>query len=67
MGVANAQRALQYIRIFGEFFAQEEYSNLIGIFGIMNEPLQSTIGKDALTSLYVLRSHLHDYSLIVDR
>lgn len=51
MGVANAQRALNYIRIFGEFFAQQQYSNLIGIFGIMNEPLQSTIGKDALTSL----------------
>jgi hypothetical protein len=51
MGIANAQRALYYIRIFGEFFAQQEYSNLVGIFGIMNEPLQSTIGKDALTSL----------------
>lgn len=55
MGIANAQRALNYIRIFGEFFAQPEYSNLVGIFGIMNEPLQSTIGKDALTSLWVLR------------
>jgi glucan 1,3-beta-glucosidase len=56
MGLANAQRALNYIRIFTEFFAQPEYSNLIGIFGIMNEPLQSEIGKDALTSLYVFRS-----------
>ena len=56
MGIANAQRALNYIRIFGEFFAQQEYSNLIGIFGIMNEPLQSTIGKDSLTSLCVLRA-----------
>jgi glucan 1,3-beta-glucosidase len=56
MGVANAQRALNYIRIFGEFFAQQEYSSLIGIFGIMNEPLQSVIGKSSLTSLCVLRS-----------
>lgn len=55
MGIANAQRALNYIRIFGEFFAQQEYTNLVGIFGIMNEPLQSVIGKDALTSLCVLR------------
>ena len=54
MGIANAQRALNYIRIFAEFFSQPEYTNLIGIFGIMNEPLQSTIGKDSLTSLYVL-------------
>lgn len=56
MGVANAERALYYIRVFGEFFAQKEYSNLIGIFGIMNEPLQSVIGIDAITSLYVLVS-----------
>ena len=55
MGFANAQRAINYIRIFGEFFSQPEYSNLIGIFGIMNEPLQSVIGKDSLTSLWVLR------------
>jgi len=53
MGIANAQRALNYIRIFGEFFAQQEYTNLVGIFGIMNEPLQSVIGKDALTSFYI--------------
>ena len=64
MGIANAQRALNYIRIFGEFFAQPEYSNLIGIFGIMNEPLQSVIGKDSLTSLCVLRSS-HPDSLII--
>lgn len=53
MGIANAQRALNYIRIFGEFFAQQEYANLVGIFGIMNEPLQSVIGKDSLTSFYI--------------
>lgn len=53
MGIANAQRALYYIRVFGEFFAQSEYSSLVGIFGIMNEPLQSVIGKDALTSFYI--------------
>ena len=65
MGLANAQRALNYIRIFTEFFAQPEYSNLIGIFGIMNEPLQSEIGKDALTSLCVLHSRHPNSSIIV--
>jgi len=64
MGVANAQRALNYIRIFGEFFAQPEYSSLIGIFGIMNEPLQSVIGKSSLTSLCVFRSS-YPNSLII--
>jgi len=58
MGIANAQRALNYIRIFGEFFSQPEYSNLVGIFGVMNEPLQSVIGKDSLTSLWVLHTSL---------
>lgn len=60
MGIANAQRALYYIRIFGEFFAQSEYSNLVGIFGIMNEPLQSVIGKDSLVSLCALLSTCPD-------
>jgi glucan 1,3-beta-glucosidase len=55
MGIANAQRALSYIRVFGEFFAQQEYSNLVGIFGIMNEPAQPLFGKDALVALCVLR------------
>lgn len=64
MGIANAQRALNYIRIFAEFFAQLEYSNLIGIFGIMNEPLQSVIGKDSMTSLCVHRSSHHNSSII---
>jgi len=64
MGVANAQRALNYIRIFGEFFAQQEYSNLVGIFGVMNEPLQSVIGKDSLTSLCVIRSSFSNSSII---
>ena len=64
MGIANAQRALNYIRIFGEFFSQPEYANLVGILGVMNEPLQSVIGKDSLTSLYVLRSS-YPNSLII--
>ncbi|KAF9783864.1 glycoside hydrolase family 5 protein [Thelephora terrestris] len=53
MGIANAQRALSYIRVFGEFFAQQEYSNLVGIFGIMNEPAQPLFGKDALVAFYI--------------
>jgi hypothetical protein len=29
MGVANAQRSLDYIRIFAEFISQPEYANVV--------------------------------------
>jgi glucan 1,3-beta-glucosidase len=51
MGIANAQRTLDYIRIITEFISQPEYQNVIPIFGIVNEALLTTIGKNALTSL----------------
>ncbi|KAG8764321.1 hypothetical protein FRC15_007690, partial [Serendipita sp. 397] len=38
MGVANAQRTLDYIRILAEFISQEEYRNVVPFFGIINEP-----------------------------
>lgn len=53
MGIANAQRALYYIRILTEFISQPEYRNLIPIFGIVNEPLLGIIGQDQLTSFYL--------------
>lgn len=51
MGVANAQRMLNYIRIIAEFITQEEYLDVVPAFGIINEPLLTTIGKDQLTAL----------------
>ncbi|KAJ7511119.1 glycoside hydrolase family 5 protein [Mycena galericulata] len=56
MGVANAQRAMDYIRIIVEFISQPEYVDLIPIFGIVNEALVSTIGIDQITSFY-LQAH----------
>lgn len=53
MGVANAQRALNYIRIFTEFISQPEYNNLVPIFGIVNEALVATIGKDVMKTFYL--------------
>ncbi|KAJ7758995.1 glycoside hydrolase family 5 protein [Mycena maculata] len=53
MGVANAQRTLDYIRIITEFVSQPEYVNLIPMFGIVNEALLSTIGRPQLTSFYL--------------
>ena len=51
MGLANAQRMLNYIRIFTEFFSQPEWKDVIVMFGIMNEPIQGAIGEEQLRSL----------------
>jgi len=37
MGYANGQRTLDYIRILTEFISQDEYKNLIPMFGVLNE------------------------------
>ncbi|PVF95081.1 glycoside hydrolase [Serendipita vermifera] len=50
MGVANAQRTLDYIRILAEFISQPEYSPIIPFFGIINEP--SDIPETAIKQFY---------------
>lgn len=51
MGMANAQRALNYIRIITEFISQDEWKNVVPIFGIVNEALITTIGATELRGL----------------
>ncbi len=51
MGIANAQRALDYIRIITEFISQPQYANVVPMFGIINEALVKMIGKDQMTAL----------------
>jgi len=51
MGLANAQRALNYIRIFTEFFSQPEWKDVVLMFGIMNEPGIDKIGDATMQSL----------------
>jgi len=53
MGVANAQRAIDYIRIITEFISQPEWVNVVPVFSVVNEALVSTIGTDQIISLYV--------------
>ncbi|KAJ6502951.1 glycoside hydrolase family 5 protein [Mycena vitilis] len=53
MGYANAQRMLDYIRVIVEFISQPEYKDVVPMFGIVNEALLSTIGRDQLTSFYL--------------
>lgn len=51
MGVANAQRALNYIRIITEFISQPEWKDVVCMFGIMNEVRPSEIGEIPLRGL----------------
>lgn len=56
MGVANAQRTLNYIRIITEFISQPEYQNVVPMFGIINEAVVKTIGTDQINALCVFLS-----------
>ncbi|EJD40547.1 glycoside hydrolase [Auricularia subglabra TFB-10046 SS5] len=50
MGYANVQRGLGYIRYITEFISQPQYSNVVTMFGIVNEP---TADVDALRNFYL--------------
>ncbi|KAJ6550142.1 glycoside hydrolase family 5 protein [Mycena capillaripes] len=52
MGIANAQRALDYIRIIAEFISQPEYRDVVVMFGVTNEPQGDKIGLDVLQRYY---------------
>nr|GAT59625.1 glycoside hydrolase [Mycena chlorophos] len=52
MGIANAQRSLDYVRILAEFISQPEYSDVVVMFGITNEPQGNAIGLDTLGRYY---------------
>jgi glucan 1,3-beta-glucosidase len=51
MGIANAQRTLDYIRFITEFISQPEYQNLIPVFSIVNEAMVAAIGINQMMSL----------------
>ncbi|KAJ3510567.1 hypothetical protein NLJ89_g4596 [Agrocybe chaxingu] len=53
MGIANAQRALNYIRIITEFISQPEWRDVVPMFGIMNEARITDIGEAQLRGFYV--------------
>ncbi|KAJ7212469.1 glycoside hydrolase superfamily [Mycena haematopus] len=56
MGIANAQRMLDYIRIITEFISQPEYQDLIPMFGISMRcvhPRLADIGREQLSAFYL--------------
>ncbi|EJD38715.1 glycoside hydrolase family 5 protein [Auricularia subglabra TFB-10046 SS5] len=56
MGVANAERSLDYMRIIVEFISQPEYKDVVPIFGIVNEPY--------LPKPYLEQFYMHAYTTI---
>ncbi|TFK79234.1 glycoside hydrolase family 5 protein [Polyporus arcularius HHB13444] len=59
MGLANAERSLDYIRIVTEFVSQPEWREVIPMFGIINEPYMDKIGQVQVQSFY-----LHAYQMV---
>ncbi|KAI0306488.1 glycoside hydrolase superfamily [Multifurca ochricompacta] len=53
MGLANAQRSLDYIRIISEFISQPEYKDVVTMFGVTNEPQAPAVGQDNLSRYYL--------------
>ncbi|KDQ60685.1 glycoside hydrolase family 5 protein [Jaapia argillacea MUCL 33604] len=53
MGLANAQRSLDYIRIIAEFISQPQYADVVVMFGITNEPQAPVIGQNNLERYYL--------------
>ncbi|KAI0653825.1 glycoside hydrolase [Cubamyces menziesii] len=53
MGLANAQRSLDYIRTIAEFISQPEWRNVVQMFGMVNEPYLHQIGENEVQSFYL--------------
>ena len=52
MGLANAQRSLDYMRTLAEFISQPEYAPIVQMFGFVNEPNSGSISKNVVGSFY---------------
>jgi glucan 1,3-beta-glucosidase len=50
MGIANAERTLDNLRVFTQFISQPQYRDVVVAIGLVNEPLASQIGLDPLHS-----------------
>ncbi|POW02333.1 hypothetical protein PSTT_11890, partial [Puccinia striiformis] len=52
MGIANAQRTLNYVRTLTQFISQSQYKHVIPMFSVLNEAQTGIIGAGAMRSLY---------------
>ncbi|KAJ2912332.1 hypothetical protein MD484_g8086, partial [Candolleomyces efflorescens] len=56
MGIANAERTLDNLRVFTQFISQPQYRDVVVAIGLVNEPLAGDIGFDPLHS-FSLRAY----------
>ncbi|BEI87920.1 uncharacterized protein CcaverHIS019_0106380 [Cutaneotrichosporon cavernicola] len=52
MGLANAQRSLEYLRSFTQYISQPGVKEVVPMLGLVNEVLYGDVGKDAMGSFY---------------
>ncbi|KAG8863719.1 hypothetical protein FRB96_007556 [Tulasnella sp. 330] len=53
MGLANADRSLDYLRILVQFISQPQYKDVVPMLGLLNEALTPNIGTQPMYSFYV--------------
>ncbi|KAG8955546.1 hypothetical protein FRC03_011098 [Tulasnella sp. 419] len=56
MGLANADRTLDYIRSIAQFISQPQYKDVVCMFGILNEPFTPNIGDLPMDS-FNMKAH----------
>ncbi|WWC91478.1 uncharacterized protein L201_006424 [Kwoniella dendrophila CBS 6074] len=52
MGIANAQRSLETIRSITEYISQDGVKQVVPLFGLVNEVMSKTVGRDVLEKFY---------------
>ncbi|OCF34165.1 exo-beta-1,3-glucanase [Kwoniella heveanensis BCC8398] len=52
MGIANAQRSLETIRTITEFISQDGIKQVVPLFGLVNEVMAKTVGRDVMEKFY---------------
>ncbi|CAE6445133.1 hypothetical protein ACGC1H_004946 [Rhizoctonia solani] len=53
MGIANAQRTLNHIRIITQFISQPQYKDVVPVFGVINEARIQVIQREPLERFYM--------------
>ncbi|CAE6534547.1 unnamed protein product [Rhizoctonia solani] len=53
MGIANAQRTLNHIRIITQFISQAQYKDVVPVFGVINEARMAIIQREPLERFYM--------------
>lgn len=52
MGIANAERSLEYLRSLVEFISQDGIKEVVPMIGVVNEVMAATVGQDVMGTFY---------------